>query len=215
MFSFHWYGFFIGLGIVAALEVSEMAKKLLAIRDKPARPFRSEASRRGRLYARFSVWKIFWWVMIPALLGARLYHVIDFWTYYSRFPGKAGGVWEGGMGIWGGIIGGLVGLWIYSLIVGDRGLNKKFSIFNFQFSKRISNFLALADLAVVGLPLGQAIGRIGNFFNQELYGLPSNFPWGLYIRPENRLAGYESFTHFHPLFAYEMIWDLLIFIIII
>jgi len=76
----------------------------------------------------------------------------------------------------------------------------------------LAQYLILLDLAAFGLPLGQAIGRLGNWFNQELYGRPTNLPWGIYIRPENRLSGYEQFSHFHPLFLYESLWCLGIFI---
>jgi len=71
------------------------------------------------------------------------------------------------------------------------------------------------DLGVVGLSIGQAIGRWGNYFNQELYGLPTSLPWGIYIRLENRLPGFENFTHFHPLFLYESIGCFAIFLILI
>jgi phosphatidylglycerol:prolipoprotein diacylglycerol transferase len=116
------------------------------------------------------------------------------------------------MGIWGGLMGGLVGLLAYSFVVTKKSSSKR--IFNFQFSI-FKLFLSMADVAVVGLPLGQAIGRLGNFFNQELYGLPTQLPWGLYIWPENRLAGYDSLERFHPLFAYEAVWNLLTFVIVI
>jgi len=200
--NLHLYGFFIGLGILGAVEISEKARKLLAIRYKP--------------YAKFSVWKTFWWAIIPAIIGARLYHVLDFWEYYASFPQKIWATWEGGMGIWGGIIGGTIGLWGYAFWLSrDKFVLRKFSIKIPNYQLPITNFLLLADLAALGLPLGQAIGRLGNFFNQELYGLPTSLPWGIYIDPQNRLAGFEKFTHFHALFAYEAVWDLIIFITII
>jgi phosphatidylglycerol:prolipoprotein diacylglycerol transferase len=63
------------------------------------------------------------------------------------------------------------------------------------------------DIVAPGLILAQAIGRWGNFFNQELYGNPTNLPWGIFIDPAHRLPGYENYTHFHPLFFYEFLWD--------
>jgi phosphatidylglycerol:prolipoprotein diacylglycerol transferase len=66
----------------------------------------------------------------------------------------------------------------------------------------------LLDAAAPGVALAQAIGRVGNFINQELYGPPTDLPWGIYIRPENRLAGYQSYERFHPLFFYESVWNL-------
>lgn len=201
--TFHLYGLFIGLGILVAVEISEQARKLLAIGYKR--------------YASFSVWQGFLWVIVPAILGARLYHIFDFWSYYSQFPEKIVATWEGGMGIWGGIIGGTIGLMAYALVTSWREVKgqdiRKLDIKKFR--EILPQFLAYSDLAVVGLPLGQAIGRLGNFLNQELYGLPTNLPWGIYILPENRLADYERYSHFHPLFAYEAVWDLIIFIIVL
>ena len=199
MINFHLYGFLIGLGILIGIIVSEKAKERLANYSKE--------------YNRFSVWLIFWWVVIPGLIGARLYHVIDFWEYYQKFPNKIYATWEGGMGIYGGIIGGIIGLGLYSLKVSWSEIKKKSrqrKIFHFLNCSRV-NFLQTADIVVIGLPLGQAIGRLGNFFNQELYGLPTKLPWGIYIQPEKRLPGFEGFARFHPLFAYEAIWNIAIF----
>jgi phosphatidylglycerol:prolipoprotein diacylglycerol transferase len=70
------------------------------------------------------------------------------------------------------------------------------------------------DIIAPGLILAQAIGRWGNFFNQELYGYPTDLPWGIYIDPANRLPGFEGYTHFHPLFLYESLWNLLGFAIL-
>ncbi|MBU1499928.1 prolipoprotein diacylglyceryl transferase, partial [Patescibacteria group bacterium] len=76
-------------------------------------------------------------------------------------------------------------------------------------------FWKLLDAGAVGLPLGQAIARWGNYFNQELYGRPTSLPWGIYIRPENRLLSVWEHERFHPLWLYESLWCLIIFIIII
>ena len=164
-----------------------------------------------------SIWQIFWWVTIPALIGARLYHVIDFWQYYSVNPDKILATWEGGMGIWGGIIGGLLGLGAYSLYKRFWVLKSKFQSASRRTNSKflMIDFLKAADLAGIGLPLGQAVGRLGNFVNQELYGLPTRLPWGIYIPLEKRFTGYQSWERFHPLFAYEAIWNLLVFAIIL
>ena len=150
---------------------------------------------------------------MPALIGARLYHVIDFWQYYSVNPDKILATWEGGMGIYGGIMGGLLGLGAYSLYKRFWVSKSKFLISNLKFLT--IDFLKLADLAGIGLPLGQAVGRLGNFVNQELYGLPTRLPWGIYIPLEKRFASYQSWERFHPLFAYEAVWNLLVFTIIL
>jgi len=188
MFKLHFYGLFIGLGILLGAWVTEEIRK----------------KRLNRKIYSTSIWQIFWWVTIPALIGARLYHVIDFWQYYSVNPDKILATWEGGMGIYGGIIGGIIGLGIFSLSRAES--RDKFLMIE---------FLKMADLAGIGLPLGQAVGRLGNFVNQELYGLPTRLPWGIYIPLEKRLAGYQSWERFHPLFAYEAIWNLLVFAIIL
>ena len=95
-----------------------------------------------------------------------------------------------GLGIFGAVIGGAIGLLIYTKW------------------KKLST-LRWLDIVAPGLILAQAIGRWGNFFNQELYGYPTDLPWGIYIDPANRLPGYETFSHFHPLFAYESLWNFL------
>ena len=127
-------------------------------------------------------------LIIPlGIIGARLYHVIDEWDFYSQNPGRIIG--GSGLGIFGAIIGGGIGLIIYTSW------------------KKLST-LQWMDIIAPGLILAQAIGRWGNFFNQELYGYPTDLPWGIYIDPVHRLAGYEAFSHFHPLFLYESLWNL-------
>jgi phosphatidylglycerol:prolipoprotein diacylglycerol transferase len=76
------------------------------------------------------------------------------------------------------------------------------------------NTLRWMDIVAPGLILAQAIGRWGNFFNQELYGYPTDLPWAVYIDPAHRLPGYASFSHFHPLFAYESFWNFLGFVLL-
>jgi len=135
------------------------------------------------------------WVVGLGIIGARIYHVVDLWEYYVVRPKEILMLWNGGLGIYGGILGGIIGALIYSKNVWKR-------------------FLVIADIVVVGLPLGQAIGRWGNFFNQELYGLPIDSAWGIYIKPENRLLEVMEYERFHPLFLYESLWCLMIFIIL-
>lgn len=133
-------------------------------------------------------------LVIPlGAIGARLYHVIDQWDYYMQNPGLIIG--GRGLGIFGAIIGGALGLIIYTRW------------------KKLST-LRWLDIVAPGLIMAQAIGRWGNFFNQELYGYPTNIPWAIYIDPAHRLPGYESYSHFHPLFLYESTWDLLGFVIL-
>jgi prolipoprotein diacylglyceryl transferase len=137
------------------------------------------------------VYEVAMWGFPAGLIGGRIYFDI---TTPSQVPSHWWGVfaiWQGGLGIWGGIAGGLAGgLWIL-----HRRLQRG----------EISQFM---DAAAPSLLVAQAIGRIGNYFNQELFGKPSTLPWALKIDPLHRPAGYERFATFQPTFLYEMIWDL-------
>lgn len=131
------------------------------------------------------------WAVPFGIIGGRIYHVLTDWpTYFgARGSGLRGAVaiWEGGLGIWGAIALGAVGAWI-----GCRRQGVPLPPF--------------ADSLAVGVPLAQAIGRFGNWFNQELFGKPTDLPWGLEIDPVHRPGGYEQFTTFHPTFLYEALW---------
>jgi prolipoprotein diacylglyceryl transferase len=121
-----------------------------------------------------------------ALAGARLYHLA---TGGGESGADEAAVWEGGLGIFGAVAGGAL-----ALLGGARLL-------------RLDG-VRLLDCAVPGLAAGQALGRVGNWFNQELYGGPTSLPWGLEIDPEHRLPGYEDVARYHPAFLYEALWDL-------
>ena len=130
------------------------------------------------------------------LAGARLYHVATEYNQYSDRFAKVFYFWFGGWGIYGAVAGGFLGLLLFSRY---RGVNA----------------LTFADAAAPGLALGQAIGRWGNYFNQELFGRPSDLPWAIRIAPENRIAPigptrFADATSFHPTFFYESMWDLLV-----
>lgn len=138
-------------------------------------------------------------LLLPFLLGiigGRLYHVIDKWGFYSKNPGQILQIAKGGLGIFGALIGILTGFWIIANV-------------------RKVNFLKLLDLIAPALILGQAIGRIGNFVNQEGFGPPTNLPWGVYIDALHRPPQYLLFSHFHPTFFYEAILEVLAFIVLI
>ncbi|KLO22201.1 MULTISPECIES: prolipoprotein diacylglyceryl transferase [unclassified Marinitoga] len=135
--------------------------------------------------------------LIFAIIGARLYYVIFNWDIYSKLPfSEIFKTWHGGLAIHGGILGALLSVFLYTKM-------KK----NLTF-----NFLKGLDLMAHVLPLGQAIGRWGNFFNYEAYGSPTDLPWKMYIPYSFRMPGYENFKYFHPTFLYESIWDLVIFL---
>jgi phosphatidylglycerol---prolipoprotein diacylglyceryl transferase len=136
------------------------------------------------------------WAILAGLVGARLYEVIFNWDYYGRFPWKIIAVWEGGLAMHGGlIVGPLVGAllarrWKLPIL---RGL----------------------DIGAPSLAIGQAIGRWGNFFNEEAFGAPTDLPWKLYISPGHRPPGFARFDYFHPTFLYESLWDLAMFIVLV
>lgn len=125
------------------------------------------------------------------LIGARLYHIANEPAFYFAHPLLIPAIWHGGLAIHGAVIAGALALWYFA---------KKYKI----------SFLKLADALMPALLLGQAIGRWGNFFNQELFGAPTTLPWGIFIDPSNRPLGFEQFSHFHPTFLYEFIWNVLI-----
>jgi phosphatidylglycerol:prolipoprotein diacylglycerol transferase len=136
------------------------------------------------------------WTIIIAIIGARIYHVIPNWDYYSKNPFEIIAIWHGGLAIYGGIIGGLIGGYIICKI-------------------KNWNFLKLADMIMPYLALGQAIGRWGNFFNKEAYGPPTDVPWAIYIPYENRIKGFENYEYFHPTFWYESILNYINFVILL
>ncbi len=143
------------------------------------------------------VWDLLVYLIVGGIIGARLWHVLTpppssiaqgFTThFYLTHPLDALAIWKGGLGIPGTIVGGLVAMYLYT-----RGHPEV-------------SFLEWTDIAAPSLALGQAIGRWGNFFNQELYGAPTDLPWKIYIDPAHRLAGYQNISFYHPLFAYESI----------
>jgi prolipoprotein diacylglyceryl transferase len=128
-----------------------------------------------------------------AIIAARVYHVVTHWDFYfgeGRNPLSALFIWEGGIAIYGALIGGAIGAWLGCRWTGIR-------------------FWTFADALAPGLLLAQAIGRFGNLFNQELFGLPTDVPWGLEIDPDNPAfpPGLAPDTLFHPTFLYEVLWN--------
>lgn len=133
------------------------------------------------------------WAVIFGIIGARLYHVATDWQLYfgqGRNPIDAFKIWNGGLGIWGGVAAGALGAYIAAC-------------------RNNLRLAPIADALVPGLLLAQAIGRFGNYFNQELYGKPTTLPWGLEIDKAHITGGYPVGTTFHPTFLYETLWCLL------
>ena len=171
----HPYGLAIGIAIVVGLWLMEIQanKHLLNSTD---------------------FYSLSWVILLGGVVGARLYHVMTEFSFYQHQLLDIFKVWQGGMSIIGGVIGGVLSLWLFLKF---HSLGKKMKL------------MTILDLSVFGLPVAQAIGRWGNYFNQELYGTPTQLPWKIYIEPAARLVGYEQFSYFHPLFFYEMMLMLL------
>ena len=146
------------------------------------------------------VWDMLPWLLIGGIIGARLWHVLTpsssnaamglTTQYYFQHPLEILKIWKGGLGIFGGIIGGAIALAIYC-------------------RAQKQNFFEWTDIIAPGLLIAQAIGRWGNFVNQEVYGPPSDLPWAIYIDPAHRLPGFETVERYHPLFLYESLLTLL------
>ena len=181
IFSIHLYGVILMVGAVVGATLAHL-----------------EARRRGKNPEH--VWDGLTWALVGGVIGARLWHILTppqsmiemgiTTRYYLTHPLDALAVWKGGLGIPGAVIGGILALWLFTR---KEGLH----------------FPTWADIAAPGLALGQAIGRWGNFVNQELYGAPTNLPWAIHIDPGHRLPGFEQYATYHPLFLYESLWNLL------
>ncbi len=190
----------------------------------------------------------YWWALIGGVLGARAWHVMTDWQLYVDVPWSALAIWQGGLSVLGGVLGGVVGLYLFCLkkstqdtahVGASRKNFKNINISNsnyycennsfhnlsvssilnkFLCKTHLSSnnlFLGLLDLAALSLPISQAIGRLGNFFNQELYGWPTSLPWAVTIDPAHRFSGWQEFATYHPLFAYEMIFLILLWLVLI
>jgi phosphatidylglycerol:prolipoprotein diacylglycerol transferase len=145
------------------------------------------------------VWDILIWVVLGGIVGARIWHILTpqpslvaagiTTQYYLTHPLDAIAVWNGGLGIPGAVAGGVLTLYLLC-------------------RSRKQNFLAWLDVMAPAIALGQAIGRWGNFVNQELYGAPSDLPWAITIDPAHRLPEFADVAKYHPIFLYESLWSL-------
>ncbi|ASY13411.1 prolipoprotein diacylglyceryl transferase [Candidatus Nanopelagicus hibericus] len=141
------------------------------------------------------------WAVPFGIIGGRIYHVISSPQQYfgeNGNPVDALRIWQGGLGIWGAISLGAIGAYVY-----------------FKTHTTTLSFAKLLDSLAPGVIIAQAIGRIGNYFNQEVFGKPTTLPWALEIEAKNRPVGYEEFATFHPTFLYELLWCLLIAFLLI
>lgn len=151
---------------------------------------------RGRVVTEAHLDHIFFLVVILGIIGARLTFVILKWPEFQANPLEALNITQGGLSIHGALIGGFVGI--------------IFAVRKFKLELR-----RILDLLILAVPLGQAIGRFGNFFNSEAFGGPTNLPWKMYVAPAFRPPEFITATHFHPTFLYEAIGSALIFLFLL
>lgn len=178
-FKIYFYGIVIMLGALAATWV---------------------AAKRSKVYGEDTeeAWDLLPWALIGGIIGARIWHILTppasmmaqglTTGYYLTHPLEMLNLRNGGLGIPGAVIGGFIAVWIY-------------------VHRKDQSILTWADIIAPGLALAQAIGRLGNYFNQEVYGAPTNLPWKLEV--VNSLKDRVPVGYFHPLFLYELIWNLL------
>lgn len=183
--TFHLYGLILGLAAVLGLYLGE-----------------KKAQEVG-LEVRF-FWRSAWVGLLGGLVGARFYHVVTHWGFYQAQPSAIFQVWRGGISIVGGILGGGLSLWLLCLTQA-----RLFCVGRARSTNQVKLW-KIFDVLVFALLPAQVVGRWANFFNQELFGLPTQLPWGIFIEPAHRPATYAQSTHFHPLFVYEMLLLLLL-----
>ncbi len=174
--TIHWYGITMVLGMVAGILLLQVTAKHIQ-------------------HAKDEVYDLAFYVILASLLGARIYAVFLELPYYMQHPDQIIAVWNGGLAIHGGIIGGILALYFYC-------------------KKKKHNVIKWADAFAPALALGQVFGRWGNYFNQELFGKPTDAPWGIPINIFNRPQGFKDVQYFHPTFLYESILNLINFILL-
>lgn len=178
-FEIKWYGFLIMLAIIFGYII---LKKLLLMY--------SNISEKGALQSlEENLFDEVSYTILIAILCGRLYYVIYAWSYYQNNLSEIYQIWNGGLAIHGVIFGGLLSLY---------RMSKKYNI----------SLFTLSDAFVIPVILGQAIGRWGNYFNQEIFGLPTSKPWGIPIEVAKRPIDYKQFEYFHPTFLYESLLNL-------
>lgn len=180
-FTIRWYGLLTALAFLAALSVATKVLKTRKEKFKEAEKISEDELSNFAIVA-----------ILTGLVGARAWFVFLEWAYFWQHPLETFQIWLGGQSIQGGIIGAALGTWIY-LWFKYRKLSVSF----------LPHYLELLACISVAAPLGQAIGRWGNFFNEEAFGSVTHLPWKLYIS--------HTGSFHHPTFLYEMLWNLILF----
>ena len=173
----HAYGLMLAIGVVVGVRLSE-----------------PRAVKRG--FAAGTISELATWLVVGGVIGARVYHLFTGYKWNEKGITGTVKIWEGGLSIWGAVLGGGVAL-------------------VFLARRRKLDAVLLCDAMGPAVAVAQGIGRWGNWFNQELFGRPSTLPWALKIYPEHRPHGYEKFATFHPTFLYESLWCFTLFAIIV
>lgn len=163
--AIYWYGLLSALGALAAFRLGRSLAKRLSLT--------------GDAFG-----DAFFFTLLLAMVGARLWHVVGDVGYYRYHLGEIPAIWNGGLALHGGVVGGGLALWWYA-------------------KRTQRSFRLLADLFAPLAALAHGIARWGNYFNQELFGRPTNLPWGIPIAPSLRPPTFATATHFHPVFLYE------------
>jgi len=175
----HWYGLFIVLAIISSFFIVKQLIKNIKIKNKEKH-----------------FWNLTFYLIIFGLIGARIYHVISEFGYYRYHFFDIFKIWQGGFGIYGGVLAGIITIYFYS-------------------KKSKLSFLFVLDIFSLIVLFGEAFMRWGNYFNQEIFGRPTNLPWGIPINIENRPLQYLNFEYFHPTFLYQFIWNIFLFLVLL
>jgi phosphatidylglycerol:prolipoprotein diacylglycerol transferase len=175
----HYYGLIMALAVACGFYLAIKRAKAYGINPKTAED-------------------LLFWLIIGGFIGARLYHVLSSAPYYYSHPLDMIKVWNGGLSIYGALIGGLV-----SLLICKKSYNLQLTTYN------------LLDWLTPSLIVGQIIGRFGNLFNYEAFGYPTNLPWKMFVPLGFRPQGFEQFAYFHPFFLYELSGNLIILFLLL
>ena len=216
--TLYWYGLFYAISIVLGYLIVRWSLIKRIKYQTRTLPSSSQVSNSMELDTKLlnELPDFAFWFVIVGLAGARLYHVLNEWSYYWAHPLQIFAIWNGGLAIHGALIGGLIFLWFYSrkLMASSEQRAAPLIPTTTHYPLPTTHYLFLLDLLAPAVLLGQAIGRWGNYFNQELFGYPTSLPWGIPISPANRPPEFADATYFHPTFLYESLWDLVGFIML-